>query len=93
MALIEAMAAGLPCVATAVGGIPELLSGDAGLVVPPSEPQAVASALMRLAGDEPLRRQIAARALHKVERQYGLDPVVTSYLGLLGLPSYWPADR
>jgi glycosyltransferase involved in cell wall biosynthesis len=93
MALIEAMAAGLPCVATAVGGIPELLSGDAGLVVPPNEPEAVAHALTRLAGDEPLRRQIAVRALRKVERQYGLEPVVTSYLGLLGLPSYWPPDR
>jgi glycosyltransferase involved in cell wall biosynthesis len=89
MALIEAMAAGLPCVATAVGGIPAVLSSDAGIVVPPDNPDAVAQALMQLAGDEFLRRQFAERAVRKVRSQYGLEPVVTAYLELLGLPAHW----
>jgi glycosyltransferase involved in cell wall biosynthesis len=93
MALIEAMAAGLPCVATAVGGIPAVLSGDAGLVVPSRDPDAIAQALTRLAGDELLRRQLAERALRKVQTQYGLEPVVTAYLELLGLPARWPPER
>lgn len=92
MALIEAMAAGLPCVATAVGGIPTVLSGDAGILVPPEDPDAVAGALMRLASDDLKRRQLADRALRKVQAQYGLQPVVNTYLELLGLPSRWPAE-
>lgn len=90
MALIEAMAAGLPCVATAVGGIPAMLSDDAGILVPPEDPEAVAGALMRLAGDDLLRRQLAERALRKVQAEYGLQPVVNEYLELLGLPAHWP---
>ena len=93
MALIEAMAASLPCVATAVGGIPAVLSGDAGLVVPSDNPDAVAQALVRLYGDEPLRRQLAEAALRKVQTQYGLEPVVTAYLELLGLPAHWPLEQ
>ena len=92
MALIEAMAAGLPCVATAVGGIPTVLSGDAGILVPPEDPDAVAGALMRLASDDLMRRQLADRALRKVQAQYGLQPVVNTYLELLGLPSHWPPE-
>lgn len=93
MALIEAMAAGLPCVATAVGGIPPVLSEGAGILVPPENPEAVAEALVRLAGDEPMRRQLAECALRKVRAQYGLQPVVNAYLALLGLPAHWPSER
>ena len=92
MALIEAMAAGLPCVATAVGGIPAVLAEDAGILVPPEDPDAVAEALARLADDQLLRRRLAERALRKVQAQYGLQPVVDAYLELLGLPAHWPAE-
>lgn len=93
MALIEAMAAGLPCVATAVGGIPAVLADDAGILVPPEDPEAVAEALTRLAGDDLLRRRLGERALRKVQAQYGLQPVVDAYLELLGLPARWPPER
>ncbi len=93
MALIEAMAAGLPCVATAVGGIPAVLADDAGILVPPEDPHAVAEALTRLAGDDLMRRQLSERALCKVQAQYGLQPVVSAYLELLGLPAHWPSER
>jgi len=89
MALIEAMAARLPCVATAVGGIPAVLSGEAGLLVPPDDPDAVAQALTLLAGDPSLRQRLAERAVRRVRSHYGLEPVVTAYLELLGLPARW----
>jgi sugar transferase (PEP-CTERM/EpsH1 system associated) len=57
LAVLEAMAAGLPVVATRVGGNPEIVEdGVSGLLVPPSDPQAMAAALVALARD-PRRRQ------------------------------------
>lgn len=43
--LIEAMASGLPCVATAVGGVPALVEGTGGVLCPPSDPRALATAI------------------------------------------------
>jgi glycosyltransferase involved in cell wall biosynthesis len=90
MALIEAMAAGLPCIATAVGGIPQVLSDHAGLLVPPNDPAAVANAMLQLSSETALRQCIAENALRRIRSQYGLEPVVTKYLELLGLPDRWP---
>jgi glycosyltransferase involved in cell wall biosynthesis len=61
--LIEAMAAGLPVVASAVGGIPEVVRhGETGLLVPPDDVDALAAALDRLVGDPDLRSRLAAGA-------------------------------
>jgi glycosyltransferase involved in cell wall biosynthesis len=60
--LLEAMQAGLPIVATSVGGIPEAL-GDAGLLVPPENPQALAAALDKLVMDQPLADTLSQKAL------------------------------
>jgi glycosyltransferase involved in cell wall biosynthesis len=65
LALMESMAAGLPVVATAVGGIPEAVDdGVHGLLVAPRDPHALAAAMLRLANDPSLRRRMgeAARA-------------------------------
>jgi polysaccharide biosynthesis protein PelF len=59
LALLEAMAAGVPVVSSAVGGCPELVGG-AGLLVPPRNPEATAAALLRLAGDRSLCRRLGA---------------------------------
>jgi glycosyltransferase involved in cell wall biosynthesis len=48
LALLEAAAAGLPSVATAVGGVPALLAQGGGLLVPPEDPEALAEALLTL---------------------------------------------
>ena len=63
LALLEAMAAGLPPVATRVGGIPEMLGADgAGILVPPGNPAALAREIGRLAGDAGLRAALGAAA-------------------------------
>jgi glycosyltransferase involved in cell wall biosynthesis len=55
--LFESFAAGLPLVATAVGGVPEAV-GDAGLLVPPADPDAAAAGLRRIVADESLRARL-----------------------------------
>jgi glycosyltransferase involved in cell wall biosynthesis len=65
--LLEAMQAGVPVVATRVGGIPELLrDGTDGLLVADEDAVALAEATIRLAGDEALRRTLAASARKRV---------------------------
>src|SRR5207302_4139737 len=60
LALIEAMAAGLPIVATTVGGVPDVISdGESALLVEPRSGAAIAEAISRLAGDADLRLRIA----------------------------------
>ena len=69
MALLEAMAWGRAIVATAVGGVPEVLSdGENGLVVPPADPPALAAALARLAADAGLRARLASAARERARR-------------------------
>lgn len=61
-ALIHALAAGLPAVATRVGGIPEIVGDDAGILVAPGEPAALAGAVRDLAGDPGRRREMGEAA-------------------------------
>jgi len=62
-ALVEAMAARLPVIACAVGGVPEVLEeGRDGLLIPPADAEAIALAIGRLADDPRLRSELAARA-------------------------------
>lgn len=86
MALLEAMAAGVPCIATAVGGIPAALAGDAGLVVPPLQPAALAAAIVRVARDSALAQSLAARARRAVAEHHALARIADAYLEYLGLP-------
>ncbi len=59
-ALVEAMACGVPCVGTDVGGIPELLRDGAGLVTPVGDVAALESALRRVLEDAPLAARLSA---------------------------------
>ncbi len=86
MALLEAMAAGVPCVATAVGGIPALLGPRCGLVVPAQDPAALAQAMAELQRSPQLRSEFAGNAVAMIRDRYKLEPVVDRYLELLGLP-------
>jgi glycosyltransferase involved in cell wall biosynthesis len=85
MALIEAMAAGLPCIGTQVGGIPALLEDGAGVVVPARDPAAIAAGMMRLLHDLSLRHSLAHRARDKAASAHSLSQSTRRYLELLQL--------
>jgi glycosyltransferase involved in cell wall biosynthesis len=93
MALLEAMSAGLPCVATRVGGIPDVLSGENGILVSPGDSSALGSALNRLATSPDLARTLGEAARGTVIARYSVASTVDQYLAALGLPARWPADQ
>ena len=65
--LLEAMAAGLPVIASRVGGIPEVVrEGVTGMLVEPGNPGTLAEGLLRLGNDEGLRALMARRARERV---------------------------
>jgi colanic acid/amylovoran biosynthesis glycosyltransferase len=73
VALMEAMALGVPCVSTTIAAIPELIrDGENGLLVPPANPQALQDALSRLANDPELRSMLGRKARATVEADYNL---------------------
>lgn len=77
MALLEAMAAGLPCVATAVGGVPEMIDdGTTGHLVPPGAPRALADALIKRLRDPAGTAAMGRAARARVESQFTLDSSV-----------------
>jgi len=74
LALLEAMAAGKPVVATAVGGTPEVVTeGDNGLLIPPRDAAALAGALERLLADPALAQRLGANARNHVRAHFSLD--------------------
>lgn len=73
VALMEAMALGVPCISTTIAAIPELIdTGRNGLLVPPANPCALHNALMQLAGEDELRRELGQVARTTVEDSYNL---------------------
>lgn len=83
MAMLEAMAAGLPVVVTPVGGIPEAITnGDNGMLVPPGQPEALAAALAEVIRNDDLRARLGERARHTIETRFG-TAVVLDKLGRL----------
>jgi glycosyltransferase involved in cell wall biosynthesis len=81
MSVLEAMAAGVPVVATAVGGVPELVrEGETGLLVPPRDPGALAAALGTLAADPELRRRLGEAGRRRVETEFSLDAFRRAHL-------------
>lgn len=83
LALLEAMLAGRPIVATAVGGVPAVLcGGQAGLLVPPGEPVALAAALGRLLDDGAEARRLGAAAALRATQEYGVETMLERYTTL-----------
>jgi glycosyltransferase involved in cell wall biosynthesis len=71
---MEAMAMEIACVATYVGGVPELIgAGLEGILVPASDDRALSEAIERLIDDPDLRRRMAIAGRVRVTRDYDLD--------------------
>ena len=69
--LLEAMSAGVPIVATAVGGVPEMIENEAtGLLVPPCNPAALAAAMRRLLSSPDLGARFTSNALARIEESF-----------------------
>ena len=81
LSILEAMAAGVPVVSTAVGGVGEIVSdGKTGVLVAPGQPETLATALANLAGNPARRSELAAAARKMVEREYSLARMARTYL-------------
>ena len=77
--LLEAMTAGLPIVATAVGGVPEMVeNNETGLLVPASDPQAMADAIARILNDKKLAEQLAENGGELVSTRFSPEAYVRS---------------
>ena len=76
ISLLEAMAAGLPVVASRVGGIPEVVQdGATGVLVPPQDPGALAAAVVRLLRDRDEARRLGEAAARRVRDRHSLQAV------------------
>lgn len=81
--LQEAMASGLPTVATAVGGTPDLVDTDrTGQLVPPGDVEAMAQALWRYVSDPALAQQHGAAARVQAVERFGIGGMITRYQAL-----------
>jgi glycosyltransferase involved in cell wall biosynthesis len=81
LALLEAMALERPIVATAVGGLPELLTNEVNaLLAPPEDPPALAAAIVRLLNDRELAGRLGSEARATVEREAGAQATAAAYL-------------
>jgi glycosyltransferase involved in cell wall biosynthesis len=77
--LLEAMAAGVPVVATRVGGVPDVLDAEAAVLVPPDDPAALATAIRQVLTEPGLSQRLAARAAVRVARDYAVPAWVEQH--------------
>ncbi len=82
-AVLEAMASGLPVLATRIAGNEELVSAETGILVPPEDPAALEAALRQLLADAGVRQRMGAAARRRVEEKYSWQGVAQAYLDLM----------
>jgi L-malate glycosyltransferase len=82
-ALIEAALLGRPLVATAVGGVPEMVDETVGALVDPDDPVAIAGVLQRLIEDAELRDRLGAAARKRAVERYSMDAFVEGHLAAI----------
>lgn len=77
----EAQACGTPVVATAVGGLPEVVAdGARGVLVPPGDAEQMAAAAFRLLANAEMRRRLGEQAAEYAQRFWDLEKIVSTYL-------------
>ena len=80
MALLEAMAAGKPAVATRVGGNPEVVvEGETGFLVDPESPESIAERVVRLLRDKAQAARMGERARRRVHENFSFSTTVEQY--------------
>ncbi len=79
IACVEAMACGIPVVATRCGGPEEILNLDTGILVPPADPVGLADGIHRSARDPDMAQALAAAARRRAQDEYSLHTMLTRY--------------
>ena len=83
LAVLEYMAAGLPVVATGVGGLPEIVrEGETGFLVAPRDPAALAERIGRLLADPALAREMGERGRRRQQEHFSREAMVAAVTGL-----------
>jgi|HubBroStandDraft_5_1064220.scaffolds.fasta_scaffold14056_3 glycosyltransferase involved in cell wall biosynthesis len=83
IACLEAMACGIPVIATRSGGPEEILEGGAGILVPTDDPEAIAQAVEEVTSSKALADALTAKALKRVQQQYSLGRMFSQYEALI----------
>lgn len=80
--ILEAMASGLPVIATAVGGNADLVAtGTTGEVVPPADAESMAQQIVRLANDRELAQRMGRAGRNAVEQKFSMNAMIATYQG------------
>ncbi|HET7585756.1 MAG TPA: glycosyltransferase family 4 protein [Gemmatimonadaceae bacterium] len=77
--LLEAMAAGVPIVATTVGGVPDVVGEEEAFLVPPVQPAALAAAIERALSSPAERERRVAAAARRLSEAFGMEPWLDAY--------------
>jgi lipopolysaccharide heptosyltransferase II len=81
--IIEAQAAGVPTVATKVGGVVDIIEDEkTGLLIPPSDPESMSAAIIRINKDKALAHRLAQNAYQKVKENYSIELMGKKTLGV-----------
>jgi colanic acid/amylovoran biosynthesis glycosyltransferase len=81
--LMEAMAHGIPVIATKTGGIPELINETTGILVPPKDWAALAEAIAQIMADSRLRRRLAQSGQQYVQEEFNVEHIISRLEPLL----------
>lgn len=82
LAVLEAMMAGLPVVATSVGDIPDVVTEETGVIVPPHQPEQLAAALETLLEDSEKRQAMGKAAQRRAMNEYSVDAWMKRHVAL-----------
>lgn len=90
VALMEAMAHGIPVISTPTGGVPELLRDGAGILVPPADPVALAHGIERLLRDPCLREEMSKAGRERVWQEFAVERLTDALLACFAAASRGP---
>jgi len=83
VSLMEAMAYGIPVISTDTGGIPELLSGRAGIMVEEKSPEKLSQAIIRIMKDEDFAKELSQKASQKIQEKFNIEKTTKSLIELI----------